>query len=131
MSGDEKKTQKTTTDITFENTTCNVPRNVRTQEIDQEVSSCEFVQDCILDMFEDGDEFVTLTIAEIKYGIRFVQACRGGDGIIVELGIEKENRTNLVEKICTEEECLEIFREFYDTTYVRDVEGYSPVSFFT
>ncbi len=131
MSGDEKKTQKTTTDITFENTTCNVPRNVRTQEIDQEVSSWEFVQDCILDMFEDGDEFVTLTIAEIKYGIRFVQACRGGDGIIVELGIEKENRTNLVEKICTEEECLEIFREFYDTTYVRDVEGYSPVSFFT
>ncbi len=131
MSGEEKKTQKTTTDITFENTTCHVPRNVRTQEIDREVSSWEFVRACILDMFADEDEFVTLTIAEIQYGIRFVQACRGADGIIVELGMEKENHTNLVEKTCTEEECLEIFREFYDSTYVRDVEQYHPVEFFT
>ena len=59
-----------------------------------------------------------------------MQACRGTDGIIVELGMEKESHTNLVEKICTEEECLEIFREFYDSTYVRDVEQYNPVEFF-
>ena len=76
------------------------------------------------------DEFVVLTLADILHQIRFVQAAQIKNGLIVQLGIEEGDRIRLVEKECTREECMDIFREYYNSSYVRDVEKYQPVAFY-
>lgn len=81
-------------------------------------------------MFEDEDQFVTLTLPKAIFGIRYVQACQVDDGINVQLGIEENEHTNLVEKMCSAEECLDIFMQFYDTGMVSDLKAYTPVEFF-
>ena len=125
----EKQGKKLTTDVVFGKTVCNVPRNLRTQEVDKSVDSWDEVADCILDMFEDEDEFVTLTVGELKHQIRYVQACQVSGGITVQVGIEEGEQTRLVEKMCTQDECMNIFREFYESAVVRNVEEYTPVKF--
>lgn len=122
--------RKTTTDITFHKISPTIPRTVGTQNGTKEVTSWEQVADSLEDMFDDNDQFITLTLKEIHYNIRYVQACQGEDGIIVQLGIEEDEKTKLVEKICSEEECTDIFREFYESSHVQEVENYKPVEFF-
>lgn len=122
--------KKATTDLLFENTVCREERNIRTQQLDCAVSAWPEVEDCLWDMFEDDNEFVTLTIARIRHNIRYVQARRQDGGIIVQLGVEEGSHTRLVEKLCTQDECLSIFQEFYSSTSVRNVEQYKPVEFF-
>ena len=127
-----KKPKKKTDTVLFKKTVCNVPWNIRTQEIDCEVHYWGEIEDCIQDMFRDADEFVTLSTGELCGSIRFVQACqeRNGTGIIVELGLEENDHTKLVERVCqSEEECLAIFEEFYQTGNVKDWKDYSPVEF--
>lgn len=80
-------------------------------------------------MFEDEDQFVTLTLPEARFGVRYVQACQVDDGINVQLGIEENENTKLVEKICSVEECVDIFMQFYDTRMVSDLGTYTPVEF--
>ncbi len=36
----------------------------------------------------------------------------------------------VVEKVCSNNECLDIFMEFYESEYVRNMESYQPVEFF-
>lgn len=125
----KKKEKK---EVLFGKTVCSVPWNIRTQERDHAVQSWAEIENGIQGVFEDADEFVTLTTGELCGGIRFVQACqeRDGTGIIVELGLEEGEHTRLVEKVCRgEEECLEIFEEFYQTGDVKDRKDYSPVEF--
>ena len=126
----QREERKTTTDVLFEKTDCNMERNIRTQEIDKMASSWEMVEECLLEMFLDDNEFVTLTIQEIHHNIRFIRACQGKDGIVVQLGIEEGEKVRLVEKECMEDECMDIFYEFYNSTYVKDIETYHPVEFF-
>ena len=126
------KQKKAANEVLFEKTVCSVPWNMRTQELDQAVYSWAEIEDGIQGVFENEDEFVTLTTGEMCGIVRFVQACqeRGGTGIIVELGLEEGAHTRLVEKVCQgEEECLEIFEEFYHTGDVKDQKEYSPVKF--
>lgn len=86
--------------------------------------------DGINEMFGNEDEFVILTLADIKHNVRYVQACYNDDGIVVQLGIEVEGGIKLVEKITlSEEECVDIFRGFYETSNVKDVEHYTEVQF--
>ncbi len=125
----QREERKTTTDVLFEKTDCNMERNIRTQEIDKMASSWEMVEECLLEMFLDDNEFVTLTIQEIHHNIRFIQACQAKDGIVVQLGIEEGEKVRLVEKECMEDECMDIFYEFYNSTYVKEVEMYHPVEF--
>lgn len=125
----ETENKKLTTDILFEKTICQTPRHVRTQDVDEPVSSWETVHEYLLAMFADEDQFVTLTIAEISCGIRYVQATQSDDGIVVQLGLEEDEHTRLVEKICSPTECLLIFAEFYHSTTVPDIEKYQPVAF--
>lgn len=125
----KKQEKELTTQVVFEKTVCNVSRNVRTQEVDRPVDSWYEVLDYIQDMFEDEDEFVVLVVGELLHQIRYVQACRISDGIIVQLGIEEGEQTRLVEKKCTQEECINIFRQFYDSASVQNVEEYTPVEF--
>ena len=129
-SSQNKKTPKTT-DVTFKNTVCHVPWNVRTQEIDKSVFSWEEIEDCIFGIFADSDEFVTLTTGEdIPYHIRYVQATQCNEGIVVQVGIEEGEKTRLVEKVGSQKECMDILREFYNTLNVQDLEKYKPMEFF-
>ena len=80
------------------------------------------------DMFEDVDQFVTLTSPVAVNKIRYVQACMCDEGVEVQLGIE-EKRTRLVHKICTRNECLEIFQTFFEGEFAPKLEEYSPVEF--
>ncbi|MCI8284936.1 MAG: hypothetical protein HFE90_06705 [Firmicutes bacterium] len=126
----ENQKRETTTNVLFEKTVCEAPKNIRTQYEDKPVEYWTEVEDCIFDMFEDEDQFITLTVANARHNIRFVQACRISGGINVQIGVEDEKNTKLFEKTCTEDECLDIFKEFYNSSYIHDVEKYSPVEFF-
>ncbi|MDE7229772.1 MAG: hypothetical protein K2N56_04760, partial [Oscillospiraceae bacterium] len=87
---------------------------VRNQCEEVSADSWETVLDFLNKMFDDPEEFVVLSLAEIKHNIGFVQSAQVEGGLTVQLGIEEENGTRLVEKYCSEEECVEIFREFYN-----------------
>ena len=128
---DQQQKAKTSTDVTFENKNFPTQNTVSTQTVtDQAVSSFQMVEDYLWDMFGDEDEFVVLTLADILHQIRFVQAAQIKNGLIVQLGIEEGDRIRLVEKECTREECMDIFREYYNSSYVRDGEKYQPVAFY-
>lgn len=82
---------------------------------------------CLLD---EDDQFITLTLAKAKDGVRFVQATFAGTKLIVQLGLEENNKTHLVEKVCdTGKECTDIFYQFYDFGIVDRVADYTPVQF--
>lgn len=125
----ENQGKKLSTEVVFENTICNVHRELKTQESERAVDSWDEVEDGIWGMLEDENEFVVLTVGELLHQVRYVQAAQISDGIIVQLGIEEGGQTRLVEKKCTQEECLNIFREFYDSALVHNIEMYTPVKF--
>lgn len=128
---DQNTQGQTTTDMTFGKVTCYAPKTVRMQEIsDRPASSWEMVRNCLLDMFEDENEFVVLTLQDIKENVRFVQAAQAESEIVVQLGMEEGDHTRLVEKECSEETCMEIFRKFYDTSQVDEIDAYQPVKFY-
>ena len=81
-------------------------------------------------LFDEDDQFVTLTLAKAKDGVRFVQATFAGAKLIVQLGLEENNKTHLVEKVCdTGKECADIFYQFYDFGIIDRVAEYTPVQF--
>ena len=122
--------QEMTTDVTFKKAVCLVPHMVGTQNGEQAVQDWQTVAYCLEDMLQDDNQFVTLTVGDAPYGIRYVQATLCEEGVVVELGLEEGEHTRLVEKICTAEECLAIFERFYQTAAVQDVEQYQPVAFY-
>lgn len=86
----------------------------------------EYIQEII----DDTQQFITLELSEANYGIKYIQASVNYGKISVQLGLEDENNTKLVEKICSQEECERIFLDFFDYGYVNEVEKYKPVQFF-
>ncbi|MDE7400154.1 MAG: hypothetical protein K2N06_11590 [Oscillospiraceae bacterium] len=115
----------------FKNTFQNMKGNtVETQDGERSANSWDDVMEGINEMFEYEDEFVILTLANISHDVRYVQAVYCDDGITVQLGVEVEGGIKLVEKTAfSEEECVEIFREFYETSNVKNVEKYTEVQF--
>ncbi len=79
--------------------------------------------------FENDEQFLTLSLEKPLYdGVYFVQAARVPDGMIsVQLGIEQENGTKLVEKLTDEVTCAKIMMHFLDTAKVEDIESYTLV----
>ena len=79
--------------------------------------------------FENDEQFLTLSLEKPLYdGVYFVQAARIPDGMIsVQLGIEQENGTKLVEKLTDEVTCAKIMMHFLDTAKVEDIESYTLV----
>lgn len=126
---DNNEKRKTTTDIVFNKVKC-TNASVENQNGRKAADSWHIVEDFIYEMFDDSDQFVTLTLADTDYNVRYVQAVQADSGIVVQLGIEEGEHTKLVEKICSPEECLNIFAEFYDYSYVSDIDKYKPVEFF-
>lgn len=103
---------------------------VATQDGESTAKSWDDVMDGINEMFEYEDEFVILTLAKISHGVRYMQARYDDDGIVIQLGTEVKGGILLVEKTgFSEEECVEVFREFYETSAVKDVEEYKEVQF--
>ncbi|MDE6625947.1 MAG: hypothetical protein K2K56_06215 [Lachnospiraceae bacterium] len=86
------------------------------------------IEDYLEDMFASPEQFVTLTAPKAMRKVRFVQACLQRDGIEVELGIE-ENGTRLVYKLCSKEECVRIFLDFFEDEFIPKMEEYQPVQF--
>lgn len=121
--------KKTTTEVQFEQVGHD-GQTVLENQNDRLTNFSDVDLEMFLDaMFEDEDQFVTLTLPEARFGIRYVQACQVDDGINVQLGIEENEHTKLVEKMCSAEECEDIFMQFYDTRMVSDLETYTSVEF--
>lgn len=101
---------------------------LRNQE--NELTDCRDIdiEDYLADMFESPDQFVVLTAPKAQCKVRYVQACTHDGEIEVELGIE-EKGTHLYYKMCSQEECYRIFLDFYDGTFISEMEEYRPVEF--
>ena len=102
---------------------------LRNQELelhDFKEGDIEFYLD---DMFVTPEQFVVLTAPVAQDRIRFVQATVHPNGELeVELGVEEEG-TQLYYKICSEEECCQIFLDFYHNAFSPDRKEYKPVEF--
>ncbi|RKJ77564.1 hypothetical protein D7X33_11655 [Butyricicoccus sp. 1XD8-22] len=120
----------TTTDVQFKNVAPMASGKVQTSERQCPADCWETVECCITEMLEGDAEFVTLTLAEISSNVRYVQSCLNDDGIYIELGVEEGGHTRLISKYCAEEECFDIFEEFFREGTVSDRSGYSPTEFF-
>ena len=103
---------------------------VRTQYKEKDADSWQTVLELVNYMLDEGgDEFVVLTLVDIKNNIRYVQSAPVDDKFTVQLGVEEENGTRLVEKLCSESEVIEIFHEFFNTTNVSNIAEYTEVEF--
>lgn len=74
---------------------------------------------------------MTLTLSDATYGIRYIQACKVKGKYSLQLGLEKDNSTNLVEAFFDQEELRRIFLEFYTYGVVANKEAYKPLLFET
>lgn len=71
-----------------------------------------------------------LTLDKAQNDVRYIQATFAENNLIVQLGLENDNQTRLVEKICkTGKECKDIFYQFYDFGPVENIDPYVPVQF--
>jgi hypothetical protein len=125
-----KPKKQTTTDVTFKTEPCPSPTVLGSQNGDLHNVSWQQVENGLEDVFGDSNQFLVLTLQKIRHNIRYVQATQCDDGIVVQLGVENNNTTKLVEKICSEEECIDIFKEFYNSSAVKNLQDYTPVKFF-
>ncbi len=92
------------------------------------------LEEYLEELFDDPDQFVTLTPPKAQNGIRFIQACihekeEGDNKIEVELGMEEPDGIHLIYKMCSEEECTRIFYDFYDDLFQPVLEEYQSVEF--
>ncbi len=125
-----KPKKQTTTDVTFKTEPCPSPTVLGSQNGDLHNVSWQQVENGLEDVFDDSNQFLVLTLQKIRHNIRYVQATQCDDGIVVQLGVENNNTTKLVEKICSEQECIDIFKEFYNSSAVKNLQDYTPVKFF-
>ena len=82
-------------------------------------------------MIQNNEEFITLTLSEAVYGVRYMQACSVKGGYSLQLGVETDAQTNLVERVCDKKELVERFAQFYEYGFVHDMDQFKPVLFFT
>ena len=125
-----KPKKQTTTDVTFKTEPCPSPTVLGSQNGELHNVSWQQVENGLEDVFGDSNQFLVLTLQKIRHNIRYVQATQCDDGIVVQLGVENNNTTKLVEKICSEEEYIDIFKEFYNSSAVKNLQDYTPVKFF-
>lgn len=85
------------------------------------------IENYLFDMFNDEDQFVTLSPMQPQGEIRFVQACQARGMIIVQLGMPQNA---VIEKYCTQRECMDIFLHYYDTLQVENMEQYKPIELY-
>jgi len=89
----------------------------------------EDILECIRRITEDPDFYLILTLPVATHGIRYVQACECHGIVDVQLAVEKKKHVRLVEKLCSAQECADIFLHFFDTGEVDDLRTFKPVRF--
>ena len=123
--------RKKTTDVDFDKVTYTGKMKLE-NNFDGPIDSPTWqqVQLYIDKMIQNNEEFITLTLNEAVYGVRYMQACSVKGGYSLQLGIETDAKTNLVERVCDEKELVERFTQFYEYGFVHDIDQFKPVSFF-
>lgn len=120
----------TTTDLTFKKEEPTEKPKLENQDGYLQDFTWDHVLDYLEKVFDDYNQFITLTLPKASHDIRFMQACQAPDGMFtIELGIEKEEGLKLVEKKASREQCVAIFQKFYEQGIVEEVETYTPVEF--
>ncbi len=79
--------------------------------------------------FQNDEQFLTLSLEKALYdGVYFVQAARIPSGAIsVQVGIESEEGTKLVERLTDEVTCAKIMMHFLETAKVEGIDDYEVV----
>ncbi len=80
-------------------------------------------------MLIDEKQFASLTAPESINSVKYVQACLSNGKVEVQIGLDFYNKTELYYKICSDDEVLDIFKDFYNKKFVPDLSEYRPVSF--
>ena len=125
-----KNLRKTTTDVDFEKVKYTGKMKLE-NNFDEPIDSPTWqqVQLHIDKMIQNDEEFITLTLSEAVYGVRFMQACSVKGGYSLQLGVETDVKTNLTERVCDKKELVERFTQFYEYGFVHDMDQFKPVSF--
>ena len=126
----KKNVRKETTDVDFEKVEY-TGRMKLENNFDGPIDSPTWqqVQLYINKMIQNNEEFIVLTLSEAVYGVRYMQACDVNGEYFLELGIETDDKTKLVEKVCDKKELVERFAQFYEYGIVHDIDQFKPVSF--
>ena len=126
----KKSVRKETTDVDFEKVEYTGKMKLE-NNFDGPIDSPTWqqVQLYINKMIQNNEEFIVLTLSEAMYGVRYMQACDVNGEYSLELGIETDDRTKLVEKVCDKKELVERFQQFYEYGVVHDIDQFKPVSF--
>ena len=127
----KKKLKKKTTDVDFEKVEYTGKIKLE-NNFDGPIDSPTWqqVELYINKMIQNNEEFITLTLSEAVYGVRYMQACSVKGGYSLQLGIETDAKTNLVERVCDKKELIERFTQFYEYGFVHDIDQFKPASFF-
>ena len=83
------------------------------------------IENALEEMLDDTKFYVTLASPEAQNNVRAVSAKSTKKGVDVRLGIE-EKKNYIVHKICTSEECFDIFLDFFEGT-APDLKDFTPV----
>ncbi len=105
---------------------------LRNQEMEKMSFGEEELEDFLEDMLVTPDQFVVLTAPKAQnQQIRYVQARvhEEEEEIEVELGIEEADGTHLYHKMCGEEECVQVFLDFFHNGLTVNLKAYQPVAF--
>ena len=126
----KKSGKKETTDVEFEKVEYTGKMKLE-NNFDGPIDSPTWqqVQLYINKMIQNNEEFIVLTLSEAMYGVRYMQACDVNGEYSLELGIETDDKTKLVEKVCDKKELVERFEQFYEYGVVHDINQFKPVSF--
>ena len=126
----KKRGKKETTDVEFEKVEYTGKMKLE-NNFDGPIDSPTWqqVQLYINKIFQNNEEFIILTLSEAVYGVRYIQACDVNGEYSLELGIETDDKTKLVEKVCDKKELVERFQQFYEYGVVNDIDQFKPVSF--
>ena len=126
----KKSRKKETTDVEFEKVEYTGKMKLE-NNFDGPIDSPTWqqVQLYIDKMIQNNEEFIVLTLSEAMYGVRYMQACDVNGEYFLELGLETDDKTKLVEKACDKKELVERFAQFYEYGIVHDIDQFEPVSF--
>ena len=104
---------------------------VRTQKAGRVVKSMDDINASLGKLFNDQDEFVVLTLGkkEIKHGVQYIQSAWNGKSLTLQAGVIENGKIRLVEKSISPFECEGIYKKFFETSEVDDLENFTEVKF--
>ena len=104
---------------------------IHTQNGGRQAKTMDDVNKCLGVLFNNQDEFVVLTLADskIKHGIQYIQSAWAGNELTLQAGVIENGKIRLVEKIISPFDCEKIYRKFFETSEVDDIDNFTEVEF--